>query len=73
MPWEWYVLGCYAVKNVPFRVLSEQQLDFGFSVVKFRDDILELPLGNAKSGFDIKWYENLRLIQWRSLHLLRCF
>src|SRR4029079_13710888 len=50
-PWEWYVLGCYAVKNVPFRVLSEQQLDFGFAIVEFTGDILELPLGDANSGF----------------------
>jgi hypothetical protein len=52
---EWYVLGCCAVKNVPFRVLSEQQLGFGSTIVKFPDDILELPLGNAKSGFDKAW------------------
>ena len=71
MPWEWYVLGCCAVKNVPFRVLTEQQLDFGFSVVKFPYDVLELSLGNAKSGFDIKWYEDLWFIQWCGLHLLR--
>jgi hypothetical protein len=73
MPWEWYVLGCYPVKNVPIPVLPKQQLDFGFTLVKFADDILELPLGNAKSRFDIKWNENLRFIQWSGLHLLRCF
>ena len=71
MPWECYVLGCYPVKNVPFRVLTEQQLDFGFSVVKFPDDVLELSLGNAKSGFNIKWNEDLRFIQWGGFHLLR--
>jgi len=73
MPWEWYVLGCYPVKNVPFGVLAEQQLDFGFSLVKFPDDILELPLRNTKSRFDIEWYENLRFIQWSGHHLFGCF
>ena len=73
MPWECYVLGCYPVKNVPFRVLSEQQLDFGFTTMKFPDDFLELSLGYAKSGFDIEWDENLRFIQWSALHLFRRF
>jgi hypothetical protein len=48
MPWEWYVLGCCAVKNVPFRVLSEQQLDFDFTVVKFPDNILETRMPSEK-------------------------
>src|SRR5580765_5301852 len=53
--------------------LQEQPLDFGFVVMKFPDDVLELRLGNAKNGFDIEWYENLQFFQGSVLDVLRGF